>query len=142
MFVRAIVREGEDRQALMVPQETVSRDRKGDAYVMIVENGVALQQIIQIDRAIGNKWLVASGLTEKEHIVLEGLQNINHQTQVSEVYSGVWGKEVKEPQAQAQPAQANRPSPTGPSPTGPSPTGPSQPAQAEGAGAPAAAPQK
>ena len=105
MFVRAIVREGEDRQALMVPQETVSRDRKGDAYVMIVENGVALQQIVQLDRAIGNKWLIASGLTEKEHIVLEGLQNINHQTPVNEVYSGIWGKEAKEPQAQAQPRQ-------------------------------------
>ena len=123
MFVRAIVREGEDRQALMVPQETVSRDRKGDAYVMIVENGVALQQIIQLDRAIGNKWLIASGLTEEEHIVLEGLQNINHQTPVNEVYSGIWGKEAKEPQAQAQPAQA-------------------QPAQAEGAGAQPAAPQE
>jgi len=58
-----------------------------------VEDGVALQQIIQVDRAIGNKWLVTSGLSEKEHIVLEGLQNINHRTPVREVYAGIWGKE-------------------------------------------------
>lgn len=93
MFVRAIVREGIDTQGLLVPQETVSRDRKGDAFVMVVEDGVALQQIIQVDRAIGNKWLVTSGLSEKEHIVLEGLQNINHRTPVREVYAGIWGKE-------------------------------------------------
>ncbi|MBR5979153.1 MAG: efflux RND transporter periplasmic adaptor subunit, partial [Verrucomicrobia bacterium] len=58
MYVRAIVREGINKEALMLPQETVTRDRKGNPYVMVYRDGKTYRQMIEVDRAIGNMWMV------------------------------------------------------------------------------------
>lgn len=74
MFVRAVVKEGINRQAILVPQQAVSRDPKGNPYVLIVnEEGKVHLRPIGVDRAIGNKWLVSSGLTGGEKVIVEGL---------------------------------------------------------------------
>ncbi|WP_156875181.1 hypothetical protein [Thermodesulfovibrio thiophilus] len=39
-----------------------------------------------IDRAIGNKWLVSSGLSEGELVIIEGLQKIRPDISVKAVY--------------------------------------------------------
>lgn len=92
MYVRAIVKEGINKEALMLPQETVTRDRKGNPYVMIYRDGKTYRQMIEVDRAIGNMWLVKSGITEEDHIVFEGLQKISHEGAASEDYKGVFSR--------------------------------------------------
>lgn len=74
MFVRAVVKEGINRQAILVPQQAVSRDSKGNPFVLIVdgEGKVGLKPIA-VDRALGNKWLVSSGLAPGEKVIVEGL---------------------------------------------------------------------
>lgn len=90
MFVRAIVEEGTDKSALLLPQETVVRDRKGNAYVWTVASeGTVKRVFVDLDRAIGNKWLVKSGLKGDEHIVFKGIQSIrSEETKVQEDYAG------------------------------------------------------
>jgi membrane fusion protein (multidrug efflux system) len=75
MFVRAIVKEGVSEQAILVPQQSVSRDPKGDPFVLIV-NGEAKvrQRMITIDRAVGSRWLVSSGLDPGDRVIVEGAQ--------------------------------------------------------------------
>ena len=75
MFARAVVKEGVDREAILIPQQSVSRDRKGNPSVLIVDAKETVQsRMIEIDRAIGDKWLVSSGLSAGDRLIVEGLQ--------------------------------------------------------------------
>ncbi len=77
MFVRAIVTEGVNEQALLVPQQAVSRTVKGDPVALIVDaNDTVQQRMLTIDRAVGNQWLVSSGLEPGDRVVVEGLQKV------------------------------------------------------------------
>ena len=77
MFARAVVKEGVDREAILIPQQSVSRDRKGNPSVLIVDAKETVQsRMIEIDRAIGDKWLVSSGLSAGDRLIVEGLQRV------------------------------------------------------------------
>jgi len=75
MFVRAIIKEGVNEQAILVPQQGVSRNPKGEPLALIVDadEKVGLR-MLTLDRAIGDKWLVSSGLAPGDRVIVEGLQ--------------------------------------------------------------------
>ncbi|HUK82928.1 MAG TPA: efflux RND transporter periplasmic adaptor subunit [Verrucomicrobiae bacterium] len=74
MFVRAAVKEGVNEQAILIPQQAVMRDPKGNPMALIVKaDGTAEQRMLTLDRAVGDKWLVTSGLTNGEQVIVEGL---------------------------------------------------------------------
>jgi membrane fusion protein (multidrug efflux system) len=77
MFIRAVVKEGIDEKALLIPQQAVSRDPKGNPQTLIVdaENKVALRTLA-LNRAIGDQWLVASGLAAGDRVIVEGMQKV------------------------------------------------------------------
>jgi membrane fusion protein (multidrug efflux system) len=77
MFVRAVMTEGINKQAILVPQQGVARDRKGNPFALIVssEGKVALR-MLTLDRAIDDKWLVSSGLALGDRLIVEGLQRV------------------------------------------------------------------
>ncbi|MCB9736615.1 MAG: efflux RND transporter periplasmic adaptor subunit [Deltaproteobacteria bacterium] len=77
MYVRAILSEGVAENALLAPQQGVSRDPRGVPIAMIVnaDNKVE-QRELQVDRTIGDQWLVTSGLAEGDRVIVEGLQKI------------------------------------------------------------------
>jgi len=92
MFVRAVVKEGINNQAILIPQEAVSRDPKGNPLALIVKpNGFVQQRQIEIDRAMGNQWLVASGLNAGERIIIEGMQKVRPGASVKAVPVGQAG---------------------------------------------------
>ncbi|MCL7487871.1 MAG: efflux RND transporter periplasmic adaptor subunit [Desulfobulbaceae bacterium] len=74
MFVRAVIREGVSEQAILVPQQGVSRDPKGNPYALVVdEESKAAFRPLTLDRAIGDKWLVSEGLAPGDQVIVEGL---------------------------------------------------------------------
>ncbi len=77
MYVRAILQEGIAERSILVPQQAVSRDTKGNPYVLVVddENKVH-QQAITVDRAIEDEWLVSSGLQPGNRVIMEGSQKV------------------------------------------------------------------
>ena len=77
MFVRAVLREGSNEKAILVPQQAVSRDPKGNAIALVLnpENKVA-QRTLSLDRAIGDQWLVAAGLEPGDRVIVEGTQRV------------------------------------------------------------------
>jgi len=86
MFVRAVVQEGVNKEAILIPQQAVSRDPKGNPLVMIVNVGSkAEKRQITIDRAIGDQWLVSSGLTPGDRVIVEGMQKAKPDTAVKAV---------------------------------------------------------
>lgn len=77
MFVRAVVQEGLSDRALLVPQQGVARDTKGQPIAWVVNKEDKVEQrILELDRAIGDKWLVSSGLTDGDRLIVEGVQRV------------------------------------------------------------------
>jgi membrane fusion protein (multidrug efflux system) len=77
MFVRALVQEGIAEAAILVPQQGVSRNPKGEAVALIVDDAETVRQrILTLNRAIGDQWLVASGLSAGDRLIIEGMMNV------------------------------------------------------------------
>lgn len=86
MFVRAAVQEGIHEQAILIPQQAVSRDPKGQPVTLIVDGEDKVQQrMLLLDRAIGDKWLVTSGLAAGDRVIVEGVQKVRPGGQVKAV---------------------------------------------------------
>jgi membrane fusion protein, multidrug efflux system len=77
MFVRAIVEAGVNEQAILVPQQGVTRDTKGNPVAWVVAAGDEVEQrALELDRAIGNAWLVTKGLSPGDRVIVDGLQKV------------------------------------------------------------------
>jgi len=77
MFVRAIVQEGINKKAILVPQQAVMRDPQGNFIVFLVDDkGIVQPRPITVDRAIGSDWLVSSGLAPGERVIVEGIVKV------------------------------------------------------------------
>jgi membrane fusion protein (multidrug efflux system) len=77
MFVRAILEEGVNDQAILVPQRGVTRKPDGNASVMVVGAQEKVEQrVIKVARTIGDNWLVSEGLKAGDRVILEGIQKV------------------------------------------------------------------
>ena len=77
MFVRAVVKEGVNEQAILIPQQAVSRDPKGNPTALIVNaSGKVEERMLRLDRAIGDRWLVSTGLAPGDQVIMEGMQKV------------------------------------------------------------------
>lgn len=77
MFVRARVREGINYRAILIPQQAVTRDPKGNPTALVVNtNEIVELRMLKLDRAIGNQWLVSDGLVSGDRVICEGMQRI------------------------------------------------------------------
>jgi len=93
MFVRAVVKEGLSEHAILVPQQAVSRDPKGNPVALVVgPEGNVQQRLLRLDRTIGDQWLVTSGLAAGDHVIVEGLQKVRPGASAREVPFEAGGK--------------------------------------------------
>ena len=77
MYVKALLTEGIDPDAILAPQQAISRNERGEAVAMLVnaENKVELR-IVDAVRAVGNKWLIADGLKAGDKLIVDGFMKI------------------------------------------------------------------
>jgi len=74
MFVRTLVKEGVNEKSILIPQQAVMRDPKGDPMAMIVNAAGKVElRMLTLERAVGDKWLVTDGLAAGDRVVVEGL---------------------------------------------------------------------
>ena len=77
MYVRAELNEAVDQSAILVPQQGVSHDAKGNATAMVVgKDGKVEPRTLVADRTIGDRWLVESGLSPGDQVIVEGLNKV------------------------------------------------------------------
>ncbi|TBM16898.1 efflux RND transporter periplasmic adaptor subunit [Hafnia alvei] len=77
MFVRARIDEGMQKDALLVPQQGVARNPRGEATVMLVNAKSQVEvRNVTAAQAIGDKWLVTDGLHSGDRVIVSGLQKI------------------------------------------------------------------
>lgn len=97
MFVRAEIIEGELDKAILAPQRGISFNRQGQASALVVNNDQQVEaRQLELGRAIGDNWLVQSGLESGDRLVVAGLQKVSP------------GSEVQIDQNQSQTAQGEQ----------------------------------
>ncbi|HHK9546574.1 efflux RND transporter periplasmic adaptor subunit [Citrobacter freundii] len=77
MYVTALLDEGSQQNVLMVPQQGITHNEQGKATALILdqENVVQLREINAV-KAVGNQWLVTTGLRPGDRVIVSGLQRI------------------------------------------------------------------
>jgi membrane fusion protein (multidrug efflux system) len=86
MFVRAVLEEGINENAILIPQRGVTRNPSGAAMVMVVGAGEKVEPLpIKVVRTVGDSWLVSEGLKPGDRVILEGIQRARPGTQVKAV---------------------------------------------------------
>ncbi len=89
MYVRAVVSEGVQPLGLLVPQEGIQHDPRGDATALVVDAGGRVEQRrVEITRAVGNQWLVNSGLAAGDRVIISGVQKVQPGMAVQAVETG------------------------------------------------------
>jgi len=107
MFVRAVIEEGVNEKAILVPQRGVSRNTAGDATVMVVgSEEKAEPRVIKVVRTVGDNWLISGGLKAGDRVILEGLQRVRSGTAVKTL--PFVGKEDSAPAVTVNSAEAKK----------------------------------
>ncbi|MGB1465048.1 MAG: efflux RND transporter periplasmic adaptor subunit [Alcanivorax nanhaiticus] len=103
MFVRGRLPEGQRDNTILVPQKAISRDPTGQAYAMVIgENNMIAKVNVETDRAVKSQWLISSGLSAGDRLVVDGLQRIQPGMPVTPVDT-----EAPQPSATQAPADTS-----------------------------------
>lgn len=77
MFVHAQLQEGIHENAILVPQKALLRDSRGVAQVWTVTDDNTLElRDVQALRTVGNSWLIGTGLTDGDRVVVSALHRL------------------------------------------------------------------
>ena len=72
-----------------LPQQGVTRDPRGGATVLVIDNqNKAQSRSIEIGQAVGDSWLATKGLQSGDRVIIEGLQRIQPGMTVRPVPAG------------------------------------------------------
>ncbi|MGB2682258.1 MAG: efflux RND transporter periplasmic adaptor subunit [Candidatus Competibacter sp.] len=89
MYVRAVVSTGQRHNALLAPQQGITRDPKGNASALVVnaEEKVEARKV-KVSRAVGDKWLVEDGLAAGDRVIVEGVMKVKPDMSVQATEAG------------------------------------------------------
>lgn len=110
MYVKAVLAMAVDEQALLVPQQAVTRDSKGDATVLLVGAGGKVEQrTIRVGDAVKDRWTVLSGLKAGDRVIVQGTQKARAGATVKAVEVDPSRPAISTPPAGAAPGAAAKP---------------------------------
>ncbi|EQB02680.1 hemolysin D [Sphingobium quisquiliarum P25] len=83
MYVRARVVAGRQTNAILAPQQGISRDARGRATAMVVnaQNKVETR-LVEAKETLGKSWIVTKGLKAGDRLIVEAPQNLRPGTVV------------------------------------------------------------
>jgi membrane fusion protein (multidrug efflux system) len=84
MFVRAVIEQGVREGAILAPQQGITHAPDGTATAMIVgADGKVERRSVELDRALGDQWVVTKGLAAGDRLIVGGLQKAKPGMEVS-----------------------------------------------------------
>jgi len=90
MYVRVRLREAVRENAILAPQQGVTRDPQGRATALLVNDaGQVVQRRLETARAIGGFWLVDNGLEAGDRLIVSGLQKVQPGAPVTPVKADI-----------------------------------------------------
>jgi membrane fusion protein (multidrug efflux system) len=95
MYVRVLIEQGVEQNAIAVPQQAIQRDSSGQSQVYVVnDENIAELRTVRVGRTVGERWVVEDGLKAGDKIVVEGFQKIRPGAPVS---AQPWKPEAAQP---------------------------------------------
>lgn len=86
MFVHATIDEGTNDKALIVPQIGVTHDQKGQAIALVVgADNKVVRKVLVTSGTYGSNWVVESGLTLGDRVIVNGVDKAKPGTTVKPV---------------------------------------------------------
>ena len=77
MFVRVETPQGVIPNGILAPQQGIARAANGSATALVVDAGnKVVQRQVTVTEAIGDKWLVKSGLKAGDRLIVEGTSKV------------------------------------------------------------------
>lgn len=77
MYVRALLEEGIRENGILVPQQGVTRNAKGNATGLVLNSeGKVEARTLKARRTIGDQWLIDGGIQPGEKLIVEGVQKV------------------------------------------------------------------
>ncbi|WP_321949270.1 efflux RND transporter periplasmic adaptor subunit [Paraburkholderia sp. J10-1] len=78
-YLHAVIDQGINENAILVPQQAVAHDQRGNATALIVdgENRIEQRTLMLAGTANNNEWVVTGGLAAGERIVVAGSQFVS-----------------------------------------------------------------
>lgn len=77
MYVRARIIDGVRHRAILAPQRGVTHDEHGDAVALVLgTDGKVAQRKLVLGEAQGDQWVVESGLSAGDRLIVEGQLNV------------------------------------------------------------------
>jgi membrane fusion protein, multidrug efflux system len=84
MFVRATIEEGVREGAILAPQQGITHAPDGTATALVVgADDKVEKRSVELDRAIGDQWVVTNGLAAGDRLIVAGLQRVKPGMQVA-----------------------------------------------------------
>ena len=84
MFVRATLEEGVRDGAILAPQQGITHAPDGTATALVVgADGKVEKRSVELDRAIGDEWIVTKGLAVNDRLIVGGRQKVKPGMDVS-----------------------------------------------------------
>jgi membrane fusion protein (multidrug efflux system) len=89
MYVRAVFSPVQASEAILAPQQGISRDVRGNATALVVgADSKAELRTVVTERTVGDQWLISKGLAPGDRIIVEGLGRIKPGQTVRPVPAG------------------------------------------------------
>jgi len=86
MFVRVVAPQSVVPNAILAPQQGISRDPKGNATALVVTNANKVERrTVTAAQAIGDKWLITDGLKAGDRLIVEGPDKVQPDATVKPV---------------------------------------------------------
>jgi membrane fusion protein (multidrug efflux system) len=77
MYVRVLIEQGEEKNAIAVPQQAVQRNAGGQAQVYLVgADDKAELRSVETGRVVGSRWVITRGLAPGDKVIVEGFQKL------------------------------------------------------------------
>ncbi|BBD99496.1 efflux RND transporter periplasmic adaptor subunit [Sphingobium amiense] len=77
MFVRVVAPQAIVPRAILAPQQGISRDPKGNATALVVNRANKVERrTVTAGQAMGDKWLITSGLKAGDRLIVEGTDKV------------------------------------------------------------------
>lgn len=96
MYVRAVVTEAVQQNGVLAPQQGISRNARGQATALVVKaDGIVEERTVVTVQAVGDKWLVSSGLNAGDRLIVEGSQKARVGEKVRAVKAGSTSAQAK-----------------------------------------------
>jgi membrane fusion protein (multidrug efflux system) len=76
MYVRVRIEQARASNAVLLPQQAVTRSNEGDSVMVVDAKGMVSPRQIKVGGAQGNDWVVLSGLNAGDQVIVDGFQKL------------------------------------------------------------------